>query len=154
MMIGAEAEIREPSRLIMPQDDWSSSHALSVVMGDFHRAESYRTNNHDWRWEKADRRYLGDVPQKFWEGTNSKRANLSVMTAYEQIEALVPLVVQAVFGEDPWFETVAIGRTPPQAAVICREVIAAQLYQTRVRKVVKLALRSSYGYGNGPLELC
>src|SRR5262250_2193382 len=95
---------QEPTGLILPEDDWSNQHALSVVVGDMNRAENYRTQNHDWRWERADRRYLGVVPQKYWEGTKILRANVSVMTAYQQVEALIPVVMQAIFGDEPWFE--------------------------------------------------
>jgi hypothetical protein len=147
-------EIAEPKRLIMPDDDWSAEHAKSVVLGDFDRASNYRHQNHDWRWQRADRRYLGVVPRKFWEGTQIERSHISVMTTYQQVEALTVIVMQALFGDDPWFEALPIGKTTPEAARISRDIIAAQLYKSRVRKVLKLALKSGYIYGNGLLESC
>lgn len=143
---------REANRITMPDQEWSDGFALKVVCEDFSRAENYRSQNHDWRWQNADALYLGYVAQKYWEGTKIPRANIPVFTAYEQIESMVPRVVQALFGDNPWFEASPIGRTTPKAARISREVIAAQMAETKIKKVVELGLRSGLTYGNGLLE--
>jgi hypothetical protein len=136
-----------------PDETWSDDFALKIVKQDFSAAEIYRTNNHDSRWGVHDSLYLGNVPQKYWEGTRIPRANISVFTAYEQIESMVPRIIQALFGDDPWFDATAMGKTSANAARVAREVILAQLSESKIRKVIEIAIRSGLIYGNGPLEL-
>ena len=86
---------RQRSRIIMPDELWTDDFAKKVVVEDYSRASNYRFQNHDWRWNNADELYLGFTPQKYWEGTKIPRANISVHTAYEQIESLMPRVMSA-----------------------------------------------------------
>lgn len=144
---------REENIITLPDKEWSDNFALKIVNADFASAQNYRTNNHDWRWTNADALYLGYVAQKYWEGTKIPRANISVFTAYEQIESMIPRIIQALFGDDPWFEAEAMGRTSPHAARIVKDVILSQLHDSKVRKVLEIAIRSGLIYGNGPLEL-
>jgi hypothetical protein len=142
----------EAAKITTTEQEWSDSFALKIVCDDFSRAENYRSQNHDWRWQNADALYLGYVAQKFWEGTKIPRASIPVFTAYEQIESMVPRVVQALFGDNPWFEASPIGKTTPKAARVSRDTILAQMAETRIKRVVELALRSGLTYGNGILE--
>lgn len=135
-----------------PDETWSDSFALKVAVEDFNLAQNYRTQNHDWRWTNSDALYLGYVPQKYWEGTKIPRANIAVFTAYEQIESLIPRIVQALFGDNPWFESTAMGNTRPDAARISRDVILAQTAQCRIKKVIEIGIRSGAIYGNGVWE--
>jgi len=144
---------QESRRIITPADTWSDDYALKVVTQDFGLAENYRTNNHDWRWNTHEALYLGYVPQKYWPGTKIPRASLSAMTSFEQIESMMPRIMQALFADDPWFDATSMGNTSPHAAVISRETILSQLEDCKVRKVIELAVRSGLQYGNGPLEL-
>jgi hypothetical protein len=144
---------RQSVNIITPEQLWTDDYAVKIVAADFALAENYRTHNHDWRWQNADALYMGYVPQKYWEGTRIPRANISVFTAYEQIESMVPRIIQALFGDDPWFEAEAMGKTSPHAARVAREVILAQMSESKIRKVIEIAIRSGLIYGNGPLEL-
>ncbi len=151
---GASLTEAESDKITTPDQEWSDSFALKVAVEDFHRAENYRTQNHDWRWQNADALYLGYVAQKYWEGTKIPRANIPVFVAYEQVEALTPRVMQALFGDNPWFEANAMGKTTPAAARASRDVILAQMSECRVRKVIELGIRSGLTYGNGIWEAC
>lgn len=144
---------RQSQIITTPDDIWPDDFALKIVNADFSSAQTYRTNNHDWRWTNADALYLGYVPQKYWDGTKIPRANISVFTAYEQIESMIPRIIQALFGDDPWFESEAMGHTTPHAARIVKAVILSQMQDSKIRKVIEIAIRSGLIYGNGLLEL-
>lgn len=143
---------REQNKIILTDEQWSNSFALNVVVEDYYRASNYRFQNHDWRWGNADELYLGWVPPRYWEGTKIPRANISVMTAYEQVEAMMPRIMQALFGDDPWFDASPVGNTKPSASRCSRDVILAQMHECRVRKVLRIALKSGFLYGNGVME--
>jgi len=143
---------RQSMQVTTPEQEWSDSFALRVAVADFSLAENYRTQNHDWRWQNADALYLGYVTQKYWEGTKIPRANIPVFVAYEQIESIIPRVMQALFSDNPWFEANALGRTSASAARKSRDVILAQMVQCRIRKVIELGIRSGMTYGNGVWE--
>jgi hypothetical protein len=157
---GALSETQQ-EQIATPADLWTDDFALKVAVYDFERAANYRSMNHDWRWNNADNLYLGYVPQKFWEGTKIPRANISMFTAYEQIEEMVPRIMQALFAEDVWFEADALGAmTSPQAARASRDVILAQMENCgkvpktkAIRQIVEIAVRDALIYGNGILEL-
>ncbi len=150
----------QQEQIATPAELWTDDFALKVAVYDFERAANYRSQNHDWRWNNADNLYLGYVPQKFWEGTKIPRANISIFTAYEQVEAMVPRIMQALFSEDIWFETDAIGLTSPQAARASRDTILVQMENCgrvpktkSIRQIVEIAVRDALIYGNGILEL-
>lgn len=142
----------DANRIILADEDWPTRHALSVVTEDFSRAANYRFQNHDWRWNNAEELYLGWVAQKYWEGTKIPRANISVMTVYEQVEAMIPRLMQAIFGDDPWFEATAVGSTSADDARLARDIVMAQLWKCKIRKTLKLSIKSALMYGNGILE--
>ncbi len=143
---GQSAQITSPDQL------WTDDFALKVAVADFHRAENYRTQNHDWRWQNADALYLGYVAQKYWEGTKIPRANIPVFVAYEQVETILPRVMQALFSDNPWFEALALGTTTARSARCSRDWILAQMLQTQARKKVESGVRSGLIYGNGIWE--
>ncbi len=158
--VAAPLTTEQEQQVTTPDELWSDSFALGVAKSDFERAQSYRTQNHDVRWQNADMLYLGYVAPKFWEGTRIPRANISVFTAYEQVEAMVPRVMQALFGDNPWFEALPIGSTPAYAAECARDVILAQMTDCRlvkgsgsIKKVVEAGVRSFLIYGNGIWQL-
>lgn len=142
----------QQGQVATPAQEWSDDFALKVACADFQRAANYRYQNHDWRWQNADALYLGYVAQKYWEGTKIPRANIAVFTAYEQIESMIPRIMQALFGDNPWFDANALGSTLPAAARVSRDVILAQTMQSRIKAVAEIGIRSGLTYGNGVFE--
>src|SRR5690349_5624891 len=89
------AEERENPKL--PTDQWSDTYAKNIALGDFQKAEGYRTTNHDWRFRISDQLYLAWTQRKTWEGTKIPRSSVGIFLALEQIEALLPNVVLSLF---------------------------------------------------------
>lgn len=134
-------------------DSWSDDYALRIAVQDFQKAEAFRTQNVDWKWHISDELYNAWVQQKYWEGTRIPRASLPVYVAFEQIEALLPRILQAIFADNPWFQADPILGTSATQARATGERIAAQLDKTHVREVFRRAIKSAFIYGAGPVEL-
>jgi hypothetical protein len=152
-------EEREQPKAIT--DKWSDTYAAKIAMGDFKKAEAYRTINHDWRFRVSDQLYLAWTQRKTWEGSKIPRASIGIFLALEQIEALLPNVVLSLFPDNnrlPFDVEPEPGTTIPQAQSV-RDLVSWQLqdigeqgrYLT-LREIARRSYKSSYIYGNGIVE--
>lgn len=139
----------DPTQVRMPFESISDNQAVRIVRHDYETAANYRYQNHDWRWVIADSLYTGWKTAKYWEGTKVPRSNMPVMVAFEQVESLMPRVMQGLFSEPDWFESAGRGRTSPKAARVVREVILSQLNESNPREVCRRVVKSGIMYGNG-----
>jgi len=145
-----------------PQDQkWTNTQAAQIAMGDFKKAESYRTINHDWRFRVSDQLYLAWTQRKTWEGTKIPRSSVGIFLSLEQIEALLPTVVLALFPDNNRlpFDVEPLPSTTMGQAQAVRDLLSSQLgdlgeqgkYLT-LREIVRRAYKQSYIYGNGIVE--
>lgn len=138
----------------MPFEALSDDAAARIIRHDYEIAANYRYQNHDWRWTIADTLYTGWKQTKFWEGTRIPRANVPVMVAFDQIESSMPRIMQGLFGEPDWFESVGMGHTSPKAARAVRDYMLAQLGDQRPREILRRVIKSALMYGNGIMMVC
>ena len=113
----------QENKVYDPAETWTDSFALKVAVQDFQRAETYRTQNCDWRWRTANELYQAWVQQKYWEGTKVPRASIGVFVAFEQIESMLPKILSAIFADNPWFQADPLGQTTAAEAAQWRDVI-------------------------------
>lgn len=155
------AQIQANVRELPMTGGWSDSQALTVAMGDFRQAETFRQQNHEWRWQNSDETYLAWTKKRTWEGTRIPRSSLPIYLAYQQIEALIPQVIDAFFGGDIDFdvEPGAVGTT----YTMCLQVRNLLEYQMQtldgerpkfntLREILRRILKSMTIYGNGLAE--
>jgi hypothetical protein len=152
-------EERENPKL--PSEKWSDTYAAQISLGDFKKAEGYRTINHDWRFRVSDQLYLAWTQRKTWEGTKIPRSSVGIFLALEQIEALLPNVVLALFPDNNRlpFDVEPEPGSSVQSAQAVRDLISWQLqdlgdqgrYLT-LREISRRAYKQSYIYGNGIVE--
>lgn len=147
----AAARFPDESEILQSHEPMSNDQAVSIVRHDFEAASQYRTQNHDWRWDIADALYTGWKQAKFWEGTQIPRANVSVMVDFEQIESIMPRIMQGLFADPDWFEAVGLGNTTPKAARTIRNTIMSQLHDSNPRETCRRVAKSMVYYGNGIL---
>src|SRR6266704_1456861 len=142
-------------------DKWDDTYAAKIALGDFQKAEAYRSINHDNRFRISDQLYLAWTQRKTWEGTKIPRASVGIFLALEQIEALLPNVVLSLFPDNnrlPFDTEPEPGTTVEQAQTV-RDLVSWQLqdigeqgrYLT-LREIARRAYKSSYIYGNGLVE--
>lgn len=140
---------KQEQTVYAPDQQWSNDFATKVAVQDFSIAEAYRQQNHDWRFQNADRLYEGWKQQKYWEGTRIPRACVPVYLAFEQIESMLPKIVSAIFGDNPWFQADPLGQTTAEQARQWRNVILDQMDQTGFREQLRKCVKSGLIYGNG-----
>jgi len=140
---------------ILALQKMKDSYALSLVNQTFRHFETYRQQNHDTRWLTNDALYVGWIPQRVWDGTNIPRSSLPMQIVFDQIETVMPAIMQALFGQPDWFQVEADSGSDPRAA---RAIKARLLYILEHDKDefgltllndIELAIKSMLIYGNG-----
>lgn len=142
--------------------EWTTEQARKIVVADFDRAASYRQSNHETRWQRAAESYLAySARPKVWEGTKTPRANIPVYLCFQQVEALIPQIVEALTGNDLDFDVEAsrAGTTISQCHLV-RDLMNYQLRSlggthTRFlgwREIIRRQAKDGLIYGNGVNE--
>ncbi len=141
--------------------NWSQDEAKKIVLRDFSSAETFRMQNHDWRWRNADQTYLSWVTPKYWEGTQVPRASLQVHLAFQQIESLLPQVISAIFQGDLDIEALpSRPGTTVEQALLFKSLIQYQLKNldgavnkfNSLRSIFQRSYKSCIYYGDGITE--
>jgi len=143
----------EQQQIRTPDQFMADTLAAKIAFHDFKEAEQFRSQNHDHRWRNADQLYLGWQQKRTWRGTRVPRSNLGIFLVFQQIESFLPRAMSALFSADPWFEALALPRTPKESAQIAQDVIVAQLEQCNFHSEAQMACKDALTYGNGILEL-
>lgn len=152
----------ESHELKLAYDELSEAYALALVKETFFYYEGERSKNHDVRWNTHDALYCGYVPPKVWEGTNTPRSNLSSYIVFDQVETALPVISQALFGDqEEWFQ--AIGESDTDSDVEgAKDVQAALAYCVEhvhnevgltAKNEIDLAAKFALIYGNGVVEV-
>src|ERR1044071_424202 len=143
-----------------PYQDWSDSMSRAICKRDFNAAETYRAQNHDWRFRNADQLYLAWVNQLYWEGTRIPRSSLPVYLVFQQVEALIPKLVSGLFSEgDKWCEATPGPTTTIDQARNVRELLFYFLNlnhekpHQQIREVYRKLIKEGLIYGNGVCEI-
>lgn len=134
-------------------DRWSDDYARRVVVQEYDEISSWRKQNHDPRWDEAERLFLADYPQQVWPGSRQPRSSLSVPIAFEQIESMKPRMVGGLFSEDKWFECEAKAGTTPEIANCIQNTLYDQFTYSNPREQMRRVIGSALLLGNGITEL-
>lgn len=139
--------------------DVSTAYALTLVNETFNQYESWRNQNHDWRWKVHDQLYFSLVPMKVWEGTNIARSNLALPYTFQQVETAMPQIMEALFGFDDWF---SVTPEPGGGLAEARAIQAHLKYNLEHAKndfgqtaetELETSVRQALIYGNGGVML-
>jgi hypothetical protein len=149
----------DEKQIDQPLDQWSSERAFSVALANFQEMETFRQGAHEGRWTNADQLYLAYAPPKTWENTRIPRSSLGIYLVNQQVEALLPTVMSALFPLEDNFEVrPRPGSTQAQARAVF-DLISSQFdslgddgYQ-KLREVMRLCIKSAFIYGNGVIEI-
>lgn len=143
------------------KEEIEDAYALNLVQQLFPQSENYRsTASHDQRWNTNDKLFCGWKDMKVWEGTNIPRASLGIPIVFDQIEAAIPAIYNAIFGIGPeWFSVDAEPGTDPQEARALQATMSYILehcrdnYSSSVKPEINLAIIDMCLRGNGGVEL-
>ena len=149
---------QEPFKLF--GDPVEDAYALQLVKQSFERSSTWRQGNHDRRWLKDDQLYRGDVPVRYWKGTETPRSSLGIPVAFDQVESAYPNVIGELFSQHPfWFGVEASQYSTPQDARATQSVLGYQLTCSWDRTgqsaehQLKTAIRQALQHGNGVAEV-
>lgn len=136
-------------------NQFNNAMALSVVKQSFFEAEVFRAQNIEARWTRNEALYLGKVPQKTWNGTSVPRSSVSYSLVADQVEAALPMILQALFSQPDWFEVTPKNETTLPEALQIRDQLLYQLenpgegmkpFKAELEQVVKDMLIKGNGY--------
>lgn len=130
-------------------DQWSDTYALRIVRSDFAYAEAYRTHAHDWRYRNAAELYLAWAGQRYWEGTRVPRSSIGIYVVFEQVESMLPKIVDAIC--DP--ESYNFYADKMETAMLWKELVVDQMGESQFREHFRRSAKSSLIYGNGLVEI-
>lgn len=138
--------------------DW-----YKIAKANFEYAERYKASNCEKRYRISDDLYLAATTAKYWEGTKVRRSSMPVFLALQQIEALLPHVIGALFNDDLPFAARAFPGTDPQQARAAMELIRWQLLWldpdigpvpfSGLRELFREGFKSDLMYGNQVVEI-
>src|SRR3569833_2896975 len=81
--------------------EWTADEAKKIVLGDFNRAASDRATNYESKWQNSASIYAAVLNgEKVWEGSRTPRANMKIWTAFQQVNAVRPQIIDAICGQD------------------------------------------------------
>lgn len=133
--------------------------AANLVISTFDRYESTERDALYQRWDEADRLYSGFKERLNWEGTTTPRATFPYRVVFDQVEAAVPAIREALFGNNDWFDVIPLpgGDIASAKALKARlkYVLAqqAQGYGPNAKSEIMLAVRDAVLYGQGILGI-
>src|SRR5687768_12751460 len=107
---------QEKTTIISPAQDWSESYARKIFLADYQKADQHYQQNLSQRNVRAMELYLAITGKKKWRGTNVPRASVPVWMGVEQIQSLLPNVIDALTQNGLDFEVQSRPGTPLAAA--------------------------------------
>lgn len=129
---------------------WPKSSALSIVVQDAERAETYQATK-EWvmLWTTASTLYQSPFIVKYWEGTQTERANVPFFTVATAVNSLVPQVLKGLFYDDPPFMCQNKPGTSSQVARAASALLAYELEDIDFREQLRLGTTNAILYGTG-----
>jgi hypothetical protein len=133
--------------------------AINLVTATFDRYNSTERQALYERWEEADRLYSGFKEADVWEGSNVERATFPYRVVFDQVEAAVPAIREALFGQSEWFDIVPLPggdmTSAKQLKARLKFVLSqqAQGYGPTAKSEIMLGVRDAVLYGQGILGI-
>lgn len=137
---------------------WDEAYALKVTEGDIELASADKIKNIDPKIQEGDELYISNPKKRFWDSTQIPRASVNIHLVYEQVNAIVPHIISALFGDpnhldvDPRF-----GTTYEQASAV-KHLLQFQMDDMddecykNLREIILPMVMDAIIYGNGIIE--
>jgi hypothetical protein len=129
---------------------WEDSSALQMVVQDTIRAENYEGSK-QWvmQWPTAATLYQSPYSARYWEGTQTERANVPFFTVATATNSLVPQILNGLFYENPPFMIQQRPGTSAQASRAVGHLLAYQLEDIGFREELRLGVTNTILFGTG-----
>jgi hypothetical protein len=142
-------EVKEAKQAIRT-GKWPDEAALSIVCQDAERAETYQATK-EWimLWTTASTLYQSPFIVKYWEGTQTERANVPFFTVATAVNSLTPQIIKGLFYDDPPFLCQNKPGTSAQVARASQALLAYELDDLDFREQLRLGTTNALLYGTG-----
>lgn len=129
---------------------WEDASALQMVVQDTIRAENYEGSK-QWvmQWPTAATLYQSPFAARYWEGTQTERANVPFFTVATATNSIVPQILNGLFYENPPFMIQERPGTNAQAARAVGALLAYQLEDINFREELRLGVTNTILFGTG-----
>lgn len=141
---------------ITPEEAMSALHtgvygdpmALKIVIQDAMKAENAEATK-AWvsGWPTASALYQSPYSSRYWEGTQTERANIPFFTVANAVNSLVPQIINGLFYENPPFMLQPRPKTTEAQAQAVGSVLSYQLDEINFREELRLGTINAVLYG-------
>lgn len=129
---------------------WSDDPALKLVIQDSERAENFEsTKQFVMGWPSATALYQSPFTSRYWEGTQTERANVPFFTVAGCVEALIPQIINGLFYENPPFLCQQRPKTSSQAARAVQAILGYQLEDIKFQEEIRRGAKNCVLFGTG-----
>lgn len=127
---------------------WGDEAAIKLVLQDALTAESYEASK-SWvaNWPTASTLYQSPYSARYWEGTQTERANVPFFTVASAVNSLTPQIMNGLFYENPPFMIQERPGTKAQEARAVGAIEGYQLDQIGFREELRLGVMNALLYG-------
>lgn len=129
---------------------WSDEEALKLVVQDAQRAENFEAAK-QWvaQWPTAAVLYQSPYAARYWEGTQTERANIPFFTVATVVNSLVPQIMNGIFYDDPPFMARPRPKTSEDATTAATAIISYQLEDIDFEEQLRLGITNALLFGTG-----
>jgi hypothetical protein len=145
------AQIRpEDAKEALRTGKWSDDAALSIVVNDTLKAENFEIQK-AWilAWPVAATLYQSPYSPRYWEGTQSERANVPFYTLANAVNSLIPTIMSGLFADSPPFMVQPRPGTREQTARAIQDLQNFQLEDIGFREEIRLGATNTVLFGTG-----
>ncbi|MCU1301715.1 MAG: hypothetical protein JWQ87_1999 [Candidatus Sulfotelmatobacter sp.] len=140
----------EAAKKALATGKWDDPSVLQLVIQDTERAENFESTK-QWvlNWPTASLLFQSPYAAKYWEGTQTERANIPFFTVATCVESLVPQIISGLFYQDPPFMIKKRGKTTMNHARAVQTVLAFQLEDINFKHELRMGAKNACLFGTG-----
>lgn len=138
----------DAAKEVMATGVWGDNAALQLVLQDAIRAENWEQSK-QWvaQWPTATLLYQSPFTARYWEGTQTERANVPFFTVATAVNSLYPKILNGLFYEDPPFLIRNRPKTTAQTARAVGAILGYQLEDIDFKEQLRLGIINALLFG-------
>jgi len=127
---------------------WEDDAALRLVLQDTIRAESFESSKQFvLGWVSANTLYQSPYTARYWEGTQTEKANVPFFTVAHAVNAITPQIVNGLFYDNPPFMTQNRPGTKKIVADAIGDLLDYQLQDINFKEEIRLGTINAVLFG-------
>lgn len=147
--VDVHGAIPEPAaKKAMATGLWDNPEVLKIVIQDAERAENFEaTKSWVMQWPTATVLYQSPFAARYWEGTQTERANIPFYTVATAVESLVPQIINGLFYEETPFMVQKHPKTSADTARAVQAILGYQLKDINFQRELRYGIKNAVLFG-------